>query len=302
MRAARARVLAAALALGLAAGSAAADSLRFCDRAIPLSAAQQDRMLRFAAVLREELEGSGQTVALVARSGLDLQRFGLRYSHAGLSLRAVEGTPWSVRQLYYACDEGRPRLFDQGLAGFVLGMDQAALGYVSVLLLPPQAGAAIERAALDKTHALRLLGADYSANAHAFSLRYQNCNQWLIELVATALGRLDQPGDLRAQAQAWLAAEGYAPAPVEVGSHLLMFAGGFIPWIHYDDHPEDDRYALRLRTSLPASIEGFLRARLPGAQRIELCHDGRQVVVRRGWQPVAEGCVPEAGDRVLPLD
>lgn len=298
----RARALALGLALGLGAAAAAADSLRFCDRATPLGAQQQDRMLRFAAVLREELEGTPHRLALVARSGLDLQRFGIRYSHAGLSLRASDHLPWSVRQLYFACDEGRPRLFDQGLAGFVLGMDQATLGYVSVLLLPPEAAAAIERAALDKAHALRLLGASYSANAYAFSLRHQNCNQWLIELIATALGRLDQPGDLRAQAQAWLAGQGYEPSAVDVGSHLLMFAGGFVPWIRYDDHPEDDRYALRLRTSMPASIEAFLRARLPGLQRLELCHDGHQVVVRRGWQPVAEGCRPEAGDRVLPLD
>lgn len=299
-----ARALLLACGLWALAGSSPAlsASLRLCDRSAPLTAPQQDRLLRFAAIVRQELEGSGQTVALISRSGLDLRRFGVRYSHAGVSLQASDNTPWSVRQLYYACDERRPRLFDQGLAGFLFGTDDPALGYVSVVLLPRDAAAEIERAAQDKARALRLLAATYSANAYPFSLRYQNCNQWLMELLATAWGALADADDLRARAQAWLAGHGYAPPPIEVGSHLLMFAGGFIPWIRYDDHPEADRYALRFRVSLPASIEAFVRERLPGAQRIELCHDTQQVVIRRGWQPLAEGCQPEAGDRVVALD
>jgi len=81
-----------------------------------------------------------------------------------------------------------------------------------------------------------------------------------------------------------------------------MLAAGFIPWVHTDDHPEADRFALRFQVSLPASIDNFVHQRLPGAQRIELCHDERQVVVRRGWAPLAEGCRPAEGDEVLPFD
>ena len=295
-----------ALALGLgvlaAGGAASAASLRFCDRGAPLGAAQQDRLLRFASIVRGELEGSGAAVALIAHSGLDLHRFGVRYSHAGVSLRASGNAPWSVRQLYYACDEGRPRLYDQGLAGFLLGADDPSAGYVSIVLLPRDEAAALEDAALDKARALRLLAATYSANAYPYRLRYQNCNPWVMELLAAAWGGLGDGADLRARAQAWLADRGYAPPPVEVGSHLLMFAGGFVPWVHYDDHPEDDRYALHFRISMPASIEAFVHARLPGAERIELCHDERQVVVRRGWEAIAEGCRPAPGDRVIPFD
>lgn len=284
----------------MASAAAGAGSLspQFCDRTQPLDARAQDRLLRVAAVLREALDASGATVALLARSGLDLARFGLRYSHAGVSLKANANAPWSVRQLYYACDEGRPRLFDQGLAGFVLGADAAAVGYVSVLLLPAQPAAALERTALDNALALRLLAGRYSANAYPFSLRYQNCNQWVMELLAAAWGGLADGDDLRARAQHWLAAHGYDPRPVEVGSHLLMFAGTFVPWIHYDDHPLDDRYALHFRTSVPRSIEAFVRQRT-GAQRIEICHDARQMVVHRGWTPVGEGCVAGADDVVI---
>ena len=291
-----------AVALASSAGHAASAALQFCDTATARSAAEQDRLLRFAAIVKRELDDSGHTVALVARSGLDLQRFGVRYSHAGISLKASEATPWAVRQLYFACDEGRPRLYDQGVAGFVSGTDDPRLGYLSIVLLPPERAAELERAALDKARALRLLAARYSANAHAYSLRYQNCNQWVAELLASAWGGLPDGDDLRAQAQAWLGQRGYAPEPVRVDSHALLLAAAFIPWLHSDDHPEDDRYALRFRTSLPASIEAFVRAQAPGAERIELCHGESGIVVRRGWVPIDDGCTPAAGDRVIALD
>ena len=291
-----------AFALTSSTTHAASAALQFCDKATARSAAEQDRLLRFAAIVKRELDASGHAVALVARSGLNLQRFGIRYSHAGISLKASDATPWSVRQLYFACDEGRPRLYDQGLAGFVSGTDDARLGYLSIVLLPPGPAAELERAALDKARALRLLAARYSANAHVYGLRYQNCNQWVAELLASAWGGLADSADLRQEAQAWLAQRGYAPEPVQVDSHALMFAAAFIPWLHSDDHPEDDRYALRFRTSLPAAIETFVRAQAPGAERIEACHDERQVVLRRGWAPIEDGCKPAAGDRVILLD
>jgi len=295
-----------ACAWALTSGAACPASLGLCDRAPTLSAQQQDRLLRFAAIARRELEDSGQAVAVVSRSGLDLQRFGVRYSHAGVALKSGGEVTWSVRQLYFACDAGRPRLYDQGLAGFVYGTDDAAQGQLSILLLPPDEAAGLQRAALDRPRALRLVAQRYSANAHPFSLRYQNCNQWLIELMAMAWGATDAAPDdgedLRSHAQQWLAAQGYAPRPIELGSHLMMFAAGFIPWLHLDDHPPEDLWALRIRTSLPASIEDFVRTRVPGAQRIELCHDDRQVVVRRSWEPIAEGCRPAAGDRVIPWE
>ena len=278
---------------------AGAASGRFCDQPAALSATQQDRLLSFAAVAKHELEASGQRVAIVARSGLNLARFGIRYSHAGVSLQASANGPWSVRQLYYACDEGQPRLYDQGLAGFLFGASDPSLGYLSIVLLPDAPASQLERAALDTSRALRVVGARYSANAYAFDSRYQNCNQWLAELLAGAWGAVDGGRDA---AQRWLAEQGYAPQPVEVNSRALMFAAGFVPWLHSDDHPSEDVAAMRFRTSLPASIDAFARARAPLAERIELCHDSKQVVIRRGWTPIADGCVPADGDRVIALD
>jgi hypothetical protein len=267
-----------------------------------MTATQQDRLLRFAAVVKGELDASGQSLALISRNGTDLHRFGLRYSHAGLSLRQNTNGPWSVRQLYYACDERRPRLFDQGLSGFLFGTDSPDLGYISIVLLPREQADSLERTALDNALDLRLLAARYSANAYPYSVRYQNCNQWVAELLATAWAPLADGEDLRPRAQAWLEAQGYAPDPIQVGSHWLMALAPFVPMVHVDDHPIDDQYALHFRTSLPVSLEHFLHDRMPRAQRIELCHDTHRVVVHRGWDDLPDGCIPGGGDRVVELD
>jgi hypothetical protein len=337
------------LACGIAAlwsPAVPAAALRYCDSPAEASPAEQDRLLRVGALIKAELEASGQRVALIARSGLDLSRFGVRYSHAGVSLQASPNTPWSVRQLYYACDEQRPRLFDQGLAGFLLGVDDPALGYISMVILPEAESAALERTALDRARALSLLGGTYSANAHPQSLRYQNCNQWLVELLALARGAAPAPAERPAQAaaatntaqasaaqanaaqanaaqasaaptgaadavdpptarpaaQQWLQQHGYQGSAITLRNPLLWLAPAVVPWLHTDDHPPEELQRGIVTVSLPSSIEAWLRDTVPGARRIELCHTEREVVIRRGWAPLPEGCRAEDGDTVIAFD
>ncbi len=298
--------VAAAAALACAALHSQAGVTRYCESPQGQTAEEKDLLFSFASVIKAELERSGARLALVARSGLDLSRFNVRYSHAGFSLKASPDTPWAVRQLYYACDEKVPRIYDQGLSAFLLGSHEAAVGYISVLLLPAGPAAQLERAALDKRLALDVLAPIYSANAYPYSVRYQNCNQWVIELLASAFGALDGTGaeapDRRAQAQRWLRAQGYQPSVFDIGWRPLMWASLAIPWVHADDHPDED-YAQNLyRVSMPAAIEAFVRATVPGAVRLEFCHSGSRAVVHRGWDAIAERCQPAADDTVLSLD
>lgn len=294
--------VAAALALLLPSQAHAASPLsNFCDRQDKLSAGDQDRLLRFAAVVRSELGRTDGDVALISRSGLDLSRFSIRYSHAALALRDAGGA-WSARQLYFACDERRPRIFDQGIAGFAMGTDDPDTGYIAIVRLPAAAAAELADAARDRQRALHLLAGRYSANAYPYSLLYQNCNQWVIEMMASAWGALPDGSDLRARAQEWLHGVDYAPEPVTIASPFTMLASYFVPLVHLDDHPPADRAARRLQVSLPATLESFVHQRYPAAERVELCHNLIEIVVHRGWTPIAEGCVPDVGDTVMGLD
>ncbi len=111
------------------------------------------------------------------------------------------------------------------MAGFVLGTSDVSVAYVSLVFLPGDAGAALAQAALDDRRALALLGASYSANAYPFSLAFQNCNQWVAEMLALAWG----DGTSRAETQQWLQIQGYEPTSLQVGP--LMLLGLFVPWI-----------------------------------------------------------------------
>jgi hypothetical protein len=188
------------------------------------------------------------------------------------------------------------------MSGFALGADAPARGHVSLVLLPEAASAQLEAAALDKRLALALLAGEYSANAYAFSTRYQNCNQWVAELIASAWGHLDGDSAPREHAQDWLRGQGYAAGPVRIPSHWLMFAGQFVPLVHVDDHPLDDFYALALRVSVPAAIEAFVRRQAPAARRVELCHDTARIVVHHGWEALGAACEPLPGDEVISLE
>lgn len=294
---------AAALCAGLlGVAPAQAGALRYCDTPAEMSHEQRDRILRFAEIVRTEFQASGQRVALVARAGLDLSRFEQRYSHAGLSLQGNAVAPWSVRQLYYACDEKRPRLFDQGLSAFLFGMSSPDGGYVSAVFLPDEASAPLERAALDDRRALALLSPVYSANAYAWGDRYQNCNQWVAEMLAMAWGGTPAGDGARLQAQHWLRDQGYAAHEFHIAFPPTMWLSAVIPWVHHDDHPTDALAEGVYRVSMPSSLEAFARRRWPQARRVEFCQSGSRVVVRQGWEPIAEGCRAEPGDRVVNFD
>jgi hypothetical protein len=298
---AAAALAAASLAALLAATTARAASLQSCTDSPDLTAAQQSVLLQVSQRVKDELDRRGAAVALVSRSGLALGWFGMRYSHAGVALRHSPETPWAVRQLYFACDERQPRLFDQGLTAFLMGSLEPELGFLSVVVLPPDAAKALEARALDSSAALALLGARYSANAYPYSEAYQNCNQWLAELLADAWGG-PFTAPPRPQAQQWLKARGFRGADFQLPARPFLWLTALSPWLNRDDHPEAQLAEARFEVAMPTAIEAFVQRLHPQAERFEVCHAKKRLVVRRGWTPIADGCVAADGDEVTVLN
>ncbi|MCK7494979.1 MAG: DUF2145 domain-containing protein [Comamonadaceae bacterium] len=136
-------------------------------------------------------------MALIARSGLDLRRFEMRYSHAGVSLKASPETPWAVRQLYYACDEKRAAHLRPGHVGLPDGHRRRRRSAMSrSSCCPPPRPRRSNGTRSTTGSRWRCCAGTYSANAYPFSTRYQNCNQWVMELLASAWGALTAGGDL----------------------------------------------------------------------------------------------------------
>jgi len=297
---AAATLLAAGLLLST---SCHAVSFEVCDRPKEPSADQRDVMLRFGAIVRDELIAAHRDVALIARSGLDLHRLDVRYSHEGVAIKDNNGAPWSVRELYYSCADHKPRVFDEGLASFIMGTDNPDTSWVSLVFLPPERADPLRATAVDKHHALGVLGASYSANAYPFSTLHENCNQWVIELLADAWGPGDDgsDADARTRAQRWMRGQGYRPTVFTASAHPMTWLSYLVPWLANDDHPPEELAHNRYNVSMPASIETFVQAKVPGASRVEICHAGRHVVLHRGWDDIADGCVAGPDDQTFEL-
>jgi len=288
--------------LSVSLSGAGAGVLRYCDEDGVVSPDAQSRLLQLSQIAKEELQAADALVALASTAGLDLDRLSIRYSHMGISVAQNPHGPWSVRQLYFDCAQSKSRLFDQGMAGFITGRQPSEVVYLSLVMVPPSAAQSLADAALNNARALALLGQTYSANAYPFSTLYQNCNQWVLEMLASAWGAASDSTSARQEAQQWLRSQGYSPDVVQVGWAPLMWLSGQIPWLHRDDHPAADQDALLYRISLPKSIESFVQSIHPDSQRIELCMQKDQVVIRRGWQPMGPQCEPENGDEVRMLN
>jgi len=288
----------------LASMGATAGVLRYCDKQGKLDIVRQDRMFQFSEVVKAELEKSGAAEAFISSAGLDLKALDLRYSHTGISLKRNTAAPWAVRQLYYDCDKKQPRIFDQGVAGFVMGSADVDVNYVSLVFLPPSSpkGAALEQAALDNTLAVALLGPVYSANSYPFQTIYQNCNQWVMELLAAAWGGLPRSEHMREDAQQWLQKEKYEPTNIPINFRPLLWMARMVPWLHSDDHPPENLDKGLIQTSLPPAVEAFVRRESPDAQRVELCKTDKHIVIRRGWTPFGEACAPQGQDQVIALE
>lgn len=274
-----------------------------CGPATDHSAEAQDQLMQLTQQVRRMLDATDATVAVVARSGTALGWLGHRWSHTGLALRDHPQGAWTVRQLYFDCEAGQSRLFDQGLAGFVTGVHPNQAAQLVLLVPPPEAAQPLARAALDDTQALALLGTAYSANAHAWDTRYQNCNQWVAELMATAWGGMQPPPRQptpRPLAQQLLRQQGYQPSTVQPPWPPLVALAGLSPWLHLNDHPPEDVATGQLRVSMPASIEAWLHARWPATRRVALCQQGHEVVVHPGWDEPATAVRPDTHPDTCP--
>nr|WP_183381499.1 MULTISPECIES: DUF2145 domain-containing protein [unclassified Herbaspirillum] len=284
----------------LCAGQVHAASFLFCDREANLTAAEKNQVLNFSSVVKDVLEKSGSDAAIISRSGTDLTRFHIRYSHSGFTLKKNENTPWSVRQLYYGCEDQKPSIFDQGLSGFLMTHDDNIPSYVSVLLLPKPETDAMAKTALDNKLSVELLGNDYSANAYAFSTIYQNCNQWVAEMLAFAWGNLSSNDDFRNKAQAWLKANAYKPTDIDAKYSYVVWVGHMIPLLHTKDHPSENIDRKIFQVSMPAAIEEFVKNRVDNVSRVEMCLKDNRIVIHRGWDSIADGCIAGPEDDVLP--
>jgi hypothetical protein len=255
-----ARALAAAACFALAAAALAGTP---CTDATPTPETVRKALL-LAKQAHDALEESGAEVALIARVGQDLSKYGLRYSHLGFVLRDRARGVWSVYHELNHCGTAESGLYREGLGNFFL---DDMFAYETLVLVP--GGDARRRLAevLASDLPERLHGLPYNMVAYAFSTRYQNSNQWVLEVLAGALATEPRP-QTREQAQAWLKSAGFRPITVEIDALTRLGARMFRANVAFDDHPFDRRMAGQIDTVTVESVIRFVEERDPQAKKL----------------------------------
>jgi hypothetical protein len=209
------------------------------------------------------LDKSGAQVALIARVGQDLSKYGLRYSHMAYVWRDHPQGRWLVVHELNQCGSAQSALFDEGLGNFFLD-DMYA--YETRIVVPGTEAQARIAAMLASTAPLRLHDAHYNMLAFPYATTYQNSNQWLLEAYAASISEL--PIDGRAQAQAWLKLAGYQPITIDIPAVTRLGARMFRANVSFDDQPFERRMAGRIDTVTVESVIRFVHQRDPAAWEI----------------------------------
>lgn len=247
----------------LAAGAAQAG--RSCESR-PLSLQTLQQGLELAERTARRLEASGAQVALVARVGQDLSRYGLRYSHLGLAYRDEQGgrPVWRVVHKLNHCGSARAAVYRHGLGEFFL--DDLHAFEAGIVPLAPAAQQPLLAVLRDNRRAVKLHTESYNMVAYPWSVRYQQSNQWALETLASAL---EPAVRNREQAQAWLKLKDYQPTTLRIGAMTRLGGRMTAANIAFDDHPNAKRFADRIETVTVDSVFRWLeRSGLGGTEEI----------------------------------
>ncbi|NOT53921.1 MAG: DUF2145 domain-containing protein [Deltaproteobacteria bacterium] len=222
--------------------------------------------LHLALKTKQVLMQSDATLALLGRVGSDLSAYGLRYSHAGFVWRDHPKGQWLVIHALNRCATATSAVFDEGLGNFFL---DDPFAYEVLVVIPSRETQEKLAWLLASTLSEQLHQATYNMLAYPWSTRYQNSNQWLLELLAAAIAPAAHINS-RTQAQQWLRQQGYRPSEVKVPALQRLGARLFSANIQFDDHPFADRIAGQYQVVTVESVVGFL-------QRVDP-HTTRQVI------------------------
>lgn len=194
-------------------------------------------------------------VVVLGRMGQDLSEYHLRYSHAGFAYRDQAGAPWRIAHLLNECGTAQSDLWYEGLANFFL---DDLFKFDTLLLIPPKPIADALLMRIHQPQALRsLFDPRYNMIAFPFSTRYQNSNAWVLETLAGVHAK-DAAVRTREQAQAWLKLKGYQPSELQIGALTRLGGRMFKANVAFDDHPDDLRYAGRIKAVTVDSLQDFL--------------------------------------------
>ena len=210
--------------------------------------------------LHNKLEAAQPQIALIARVGQDLSKYGVRYSHIAFVRKDAASNQWRTVHLLNGCNSNQSALWHEGLANFFLDDLHA---YEALLIIPSPALQTKLLSIVNDEAAIKAMHQPlYNMVAYPFSEKYQNSNQWALELLAQALSQqaaFVAPITNRKQAQQWLKLTNYEPTTMKLGAMTRLGARMFKANVAFDDHPNERRFADLIDTVTVESVAAYIR-------------------------------------------
>jgi hypothetical protein len=224
------------------------------------------RSAKLSAQVLDALEQRQLSFALVARVGVDLSEFGLHYSHVGVAWRDHPRGRWFTFHLLNRCGTGQSELIEQSLDDFF----KVELHSYQALVVAPTFPMQVKlQKAFFSPLARQLHEQEYNMISYPFSTKFQNSNQWVLEVMSTALA---PPGTIssRQTAQDWLRDKGFTPSIIPISLAKRAGARVFSPHVRFSDHSGEEFSAGRYSVVSVDSVIAFLKSQSQGVTEIEL--------------------------------
>jgi len=233
-------------------------------RALATAAESAQRVL-------QQLEKNNASVALLARHGTDLNKYGLHYSHVGFVVRDHKDGRWTVVHLLNQCGSSRSDIYAQGLVNFF--MDDLQSQDARIVWLKPELAERLA-ALLNTQSVTSVFDPDYSVIARYDSRQFQNSTAWVLDMLAAAqLPANNIP--MRANAQALEKAQGFSPDVIHIDYAQRILGGLFSANTVFTDHSVGARLSGQYKVVTVRSIFRYLQ-QLDGINQQWEWREGRE--------------------------
>jgi len=208
--------------------------------------------LQLANKVKQHLEARDARVAVIGRVGRDLSEYRLRYSHIGLAVHDRSQDRWNVVHMLNHCGRADSGLYVEGLGNFFL---DDLFRHEAVVLVPTRELQDRLAEVIASGAARALHQPAYSLIAHPYSAKYQNSNQWLLELAASVMAGA---APSRAAAHAHLARANFEPSVLHLPPLKRLGARLFSVNTQFDDHSTEEWSSSRYQVVTAESVLSFL--------------------------------------------
>jgi hypothetical protein len=97
----------------------------------------------------------------------------------------------------------------------------------------------------------------YNMVAYPFSTKYQNSNQWVLEVLSNAMSMQELTD--RKSAQNWLKQSAYKPSMLRIFALQRLVGRIFQANVAFDDHPTGDRVVGKIEVATVESVTDFIK-------------------------------------------